>query len=154
MKNRLFIIFSIFITLVCCKYCKYNDKNDIDTGNIKNIELYKEYMNKYKNKEILTFLEGDFNGDNISDLIIIYRESNDSNKLIGLYTNEKGKILMTNPIPAPIENYVIKFYNIDEKEPQEFLVSGNKGANIGFAVYRLENGEFISLFESGMERCC
>lgn len=151
MKNRLFIIFSIFITLVCCKY---NDKNDIDTGNIKNIELYKEYMNKYKNKEILTFLEGDFNGDNISDLIIIYRESNNSNKLIGLYTNEKGKILMTNPIPAPIENYVIKFYNIDEKEPQEFLVSGNKGANIGFAVYRLENGEFISLFESGMERCC
>lgn len=151
MKNILFIIFSIFITLVCCKY---NDKNYIDTGNIKNIELYKEYMNKYKNKEILTFLEGDFNGDNISDLIIIYRESNDSNKLIGLYTNEKGKILMTNPIPAPIENYVIKFYNIDEKEPQEFLVSGNKGANIGFAVYRLENGEFISLFESGMERCC
>lgn len=151
MKNRLFIIFSIFITLVCCKY---NDKNYIDTGNIKNIELYKEYMNKYKNKEILTFLEGDFNGDNISDLIIIYRESNNSNKLIGLYTNEKGKILMTNPIPAPIENYVIKFYNIDEKEPQEFLVSGNKGANIGFAVYRLENGEFISLFESGMERCC
>lgn len=151
MKNRLFIIFSIFITLVCCKY---NDKNYIDIGNIKNIELYKEYMNKYKNKEILTFLEGDFNGDNISDLIIIYRESNNSNKLIGLYTNEKGKILMTNPIPAPIENYVIKFYNIDEKEPQEFLVSGNKGANIGFAVYRLENGEFISLFESGMERCC
>lgn len=151
MKNILFIIFSIFITLVCCKY---NDKNYIDTDNIKNIELYKEYMNKYKNKEILTFLEGDFNGDNISDLIIIYRESNNSNKLIGLYTNEKGKILMTNPIPAPIENYVIKFYNIDEKEPQEFLVSGNKGANIGFAVYRLENGEFISLFESGMERCC
>ena len=151
MKNRLFIIFSIFITLVCCKY---NDKNDIDTYNIKNIELYKEYMNKYKNKEILTFLEGDFNGDNISDLIIIYRESNNSNKLIGLYTNEKGKILMTNPIPAPIENYIVKFYNIDEKEPQEFLVTGQKGANIGFAVYRLENGEFISLFESGMERCC
>ena len=151
MKNILFIIFSIFITLVCCKY---NDKNDIDTGNIKNIELYKEYMNKYKNKEILTFLEGDFNGDNISDLIIIYRESNNSNKLIGLYTNEKGKILMTNPIPAPIENYIVKFYNIDEKEPQEFLVTGQKGANIGFAVYRLENGEFISLFESGMERCC
>ena len=151
MKSLPFVVFSIFITITCCKY---NDKNDIDLNDIRNTELYKEYISKYKNKEILTFLEGDFNGDNISDLIIIYRESNNSNKLIGIYTNEKGKIIMTNPIPAPIENYIIKFYNIDEREPQEFLVSGQKGANIGFAVYRLENGEFISLFESGMERCC
>ena len=149
MRNLLFIVLGIFVI-----YCKYNNKNNIDTDNIKNVELYKEYMNKYKNKEILTFLEGDFNGDNISDLIIIYRESNNSNKLIGIYTDETGKILMTNPIPAPIENYIIKFYNIDEIEPCEFLVSGQKGANIGFALYRLENGEFISLFENGMGGCC
>lgn len=150
MRNLLFIILGIFI--VCCKYNNKNNKENLD--GIKNIELYKEYMNKYNDKEILTFLEGDFSGDNISDLIIIYRESNNSNKLIGIYTDEKGKILITNPIPVPIENYIIKFYNIDEIEPCEFLVSGQKGANIGFAVYRLENGEFISLFESGMERCC
>lgn len=150
MRNLLFIILGIFI--VCCKYNNKNNKENLD--GIKNIELYKEYMNKYNDKEILTFLEGDFSGDNISDLIIIYRESNNSNKLIGIYTDEKGKILITNPIPAPIENYIIKFYNIDEIEPCEFLVSGQKGVNIGFAVYRLENGEFISLFESGMERCC
>lgn len=151
MKSLLFIILSIFIVLISCEY---NNENDIDLNNIRNTELYKEYMNRYKNKEILTFLEGDFSGDNISDLIIIYRESNNSNKLIGIYTDEKGKVLMTNPIPAPIENYIVKFYNIDEREPQEFLVSGQKGANIGFAVYRLENGEFISLFENGMGRCC
>lgn len=151
MKNLFFIILSIFIVLISCEH---NNENDIDLNNIRNTELYKEYMNRYKNKEILTFLEGDFSGDNISDLIIIYRESNNSNKLIGIYTDEKGKVLMTNPIPAPIENYIVKFYNIDEREPQEFLVSGQKGANIGFAVYRLENGEFISLFENGMGRCC
>ena len=151
MKSLLFIILSIFIVLISCEH---NNENDIDLNNIRNTELYKEYMNRYKNKEILTFLEGDFSGDNISDLIIIYRESNNSNKLIGIYTDEKGKVLMTNPIPAPIENYIVKFYNIDEREPQEFLVSGQKGANIGFAVYRLENGEFISLFENGMGRCC
>lgn len=150
MRNLLFIILGIFI--VCCKYNNKNNKENLD--GIKNIELYKEYINKYNDKKILTFLEGDFSGDNISDLIIIYRESNNSNKLIGIYTDEKGKILITNPIPAPIENYIIKFYNIDEIEPCEFLVSGQKGVNIGFAVYRLENGEFISLFESGMERCC
>ena len=142
MKNLFFIILSIFIVLISCEH---NNENDIDLNNIRNTELYKEYMNRYKNKEILTFLEGDFSGDNISDLIIIYRESNNSNKLIGIYTDEKGKVLMTNPIPAPIENYIVKFYNIDEREPQEFLVSGQKGANIGFAVYRLENG---------MGRCC
>ena len=105
-------------------------------------------------KELLTFLEGDFSGDNIDDLIIIYRESEYSNKLVGIYKDSNGKILMTDPIPAPIENYIIKFYNIDEKVPNEILVSGQKGAHIGFAVYRLENGVFISLFENGMENCC
>ena len=109
MRNLLFIILGIFI--VCCKYNNKNNKENLD--GIKNIELYKEYLNKYNDKEILTFLEGDFSGDNISDLIIIYRESNNSNKLIGIYTDEKGKILITNPIPAPIENYIIKFYNIE-----------------------------------------
>lgn len=150
-KNLLLIILlAIFIM-----YCKYNDNNEkSNIYNIDNKELYKMYINKYKDKEILTFLEGDFNGDKISDLIIIYKESNNSNKLIGIYMNEKGKISMTSPIPAPRENYVIKFYNIDEREPHEFLVSGRKGINIGFAVYRLENGEFISLFENGMGGCC
>lgn len=149
MKNLLFMILCIFV--ICCKY---NDNIDKSSYSIENMELYKEYLNKYKDKEILIFLEGDFSGDNISDLIIIYKESSNSNKLIGIYKNKIGKILMTNPIPAPIENYIIKFYNIDEREPQEFLVSGQKGVNIGFAIYRLENGEFISLFENGMQGCC
>lgn len=148
-KNLLFMILCIFVI-----YCKYNNSIDKSLYSIKNIELYKEYLNKYANKEILIFSEGDFSGDNISDLIIIYRESSNSNKLIGIYKNEKGKILITTPIPAPIENQIIKFYNIDERAPQEFLVSGQNGINIGFAIYRLENGEFISLFESGMQGCC
>lgn len=135
-----------------------NENNNVESikssDGIKNTELYKEYMSKCSNKELLTFLEGDFSGDNTDDLIIIYKESDYSNKLVGIYKNSDGKILMTPPIPAPIENYTIRFYNIDEKVPNEILVSGKKGAHIGFAVYRLENGELISLFENGMEKCC
>ncbi len=146
---RIFFALCFFIFISC------NENNEYikSAEGINNIELYKEYMKKYSNKELLTFLEGDFNGDNIDDLIIIYKESEYSNKLIGIY-KDSNKILMTAPIPAPIENYTIKFYNIDEKVPNEILVSGKKGANIGFAVYRLENGELISLFENGMEKCC
>lgn len=135
--------------------CSNNNKENISNADgIKNNELYEVYIKKYSDKELLTFLEGDFSGDNIDDLIIIYRESAYSNKLVGIYKDSNGHILITEPIPAPIENYTIRFYNIDEKVPNEILVSGQKGANIGFAVYRLENGQLISLFENGMEKCC
>ena len=135
--------------------CSNNNKENISNADgIKNNELYEVYIKKYSDKELLIFLEGDFSGDNIDDLIIIYRESAYSNKLVGIYKDSNGRILITAPIPAPIENYTIRFYNIDEKVPNEILVSGQKGANIGFAVYRLENGELISLFENGMEKCC
>ena len=134
--------------------CSNNKENISNADGIKNNELYEVYIKKYSDKELLIFLEGDFSGDNIDDLIIIYRESSYSNKLVGIYKDSNGKVLITTPIPAPIENYTIRFYNIDEKVPNEILVSGQKGANIGFAVYRLENGELISLFENGMEKCC
>ena len=146
------ILCTLFIFILIS--CNNRTENIKSTDGINNNDLYQVYINKYADKELLTFLEGDFSGDNIDDLIIIYRESEYSNKLVGIYKDSNGKILMTDPIPAPIENYIIKFYNIDEKVPNEILVSGQKGAHIGFAVYRLENGVFISLFENGMENCC
>ncbi|MEI0537837.1 Cys-Cys-COOH (seleno)protein SaoC [Brachyspira pulli] len=149
------ILYAICICIFFLSCSKSNVENIKDAEGIKNKELYSVYINKYSDKELLTFLEGDFSGDNEDDLIIIYKESEYSNKLVGIYKDSNsGKILMTTPIPAPIENYTIKFYNIDEKVPNEILVSGKKGASIGFAVYRLENGELISLFENGMEKCC
>lgn len=146
------ILCTLFIFILIS--CNNSTENIKSADGINNNDLYQVYINKYADKELLTFLEGDFSGDNIDDLIIIYRESEYSNKLVGIYKDSNGKILMTDPIPAPIENYIIKFYNIDEKVPNEILVSGQKGAHIGFAVYRLENGVFISLFENGMENCC
>ena len=146
------ILCTLFIFILIS--CNNSTENIKSADGINNNDLYQVYINKYADKELLTFLEGDFSGDNIDDLIIIYRESEYSNKLVGIYKDSNGKILMTDPIPAPIENYIIKFYNIDEKVPNEILVSGQKGAHIGFAVYRLENGEFISLFENGMANCC
>ena len=148
---RLFFVLCVFIFVSCG-----DNTQDIKSAEgINNNELYKSYMKEYSEKELLTFLLFYFSGDDKDDLIIIYRESKYSNKLIGIYKDyNSGKILMTSPIPAPIESYTMKFYNIDEKVPNEILVSGKKGAHIGFAVYRLENGEFISLFENGMEDCC
>lgn len=156
--NILYITFLLTIFTVSCKYGdddhKLNNNIEVNNIEIKNEELYRVYKNKYKDKEVLTFLEGDFSGDDILDLVMIYKESDFENKLIGIYKNNKDEILITNPIPAPIEHYLLNFYDIDKKTPQEILVSGQKGVNIGFAVYRLENGEFISLFENGMEKCC
>ena len=56
-------------------------------------------------------------------------------------------------IPAPVENQRIKFQNIDEQEEIEFILQGQKGSKIGYGIFRVMEGEPISLFDQGMEEC-
>jgi hypothetical protein len=36
----------------------------------------------------------------------------------------------------------------------EFIVQGMKGANVGYAIYRLEGTKLEDLFGEGMKDCC
>ena len=57
------------------------------------------------------------------------------------------------PIPAPVENQRIKFQNIDSQEEIEFILQGQKGAKVGYGIFRVMDGEPISLFDQGFEEC-
>jgi hypothetical protein len=66
----------------------------------------------------------------------------------------KGGYQCTNEVPAPVSNQVITFKDIDDKPPLEFIVQGMKGANIGYAIYRVDGTKLEDLFGEGMKDCC
>lgn len=115
--------------------------------------LYSYFLKAYPDKKALLSLAGDCNDDGIEDLIIVYRESASENKLVAIYSQGDG-YLLTEPIPAPLEHCRLEWKDIDERPPLELLVSGQKGIYIGYAVFRLVDGRWVSLFGDGMEKCC
>ena len=69
MLRMLFVL--CFFVFISCNDKNYNTEYIKNAEGINNKELYKEYIKKYSDKELLTFLEGDLNGDNVNDLIIM-----------------------------------------------------------------------------------
>lgn len=140
----LFIFFTGFIFYMYSS--KEISQENIDQKN----PLLKVFKSKYSNKVILT-KEGDITNDGIEDLIVIYDISKSEK---GMVVVMGGTNTLTNSVKAPIERQNIRFKNIDEKDEMEFIVSGYKGSNLGYAIYRIENNRVIDLFGEGMDQCC
>lgn len=104
-------------------------------------------------EEIISYGEEDINEDKRKDLVVVYKKDNKSNEMV-VIINEKDNIYMTDPTPAPKEDVVIEFKNIDDKVPLEVVISGSKNGNVGYGIYRLENKKLLNLFGEGMEACC
>ena len=141
---------ALSLTLVAC--------GQRDTGESEYVldtrhPLYSRFAEAYPGKKALLSLAGDCNDDGREDLVIVYRESASENKLVAVYSHGDG-FLITEPIPAPVEHCRLEWKNIDERPPVELLVSGQKGIHIGYAVFRLVEGRWVSLFGDGMENCC
>ncbi|NLW91712.1 MAG: hypothetical protein GXY34_08945 [Syntrophomonadaceae bacterium] len=115
--------------------------------------LYKHFLAAYGEKTPLLTGVNDINDDGQEDLIVIYQDTPDTNKMIAIW-EQNGEMIVSKPTPAPVENYRIEWRDIDNKAPIELVVSGSKGVNIGYAIYRWENGNLINLFGEGMEKCC
>jgi len=86
-------------------------------------------------------------------LLVMYRVSEQKNMMRVILDLDEG-FLATNEVPAPIEDQIIQFKDIDKKPPMEFIVQGSKGNKTGFAVFRIENNQLVDLFGEGMEDCC
>ncbi|NLI11790.1 MAG: hypothetical protein GX425_04015 [Peptococcaceae bacterium] len=107
----------------------------------------------HESKEVIKCASADLNGDNIEDLVVIYRESEEKNSML-VVLGGTGECQCTNEVPAPVSNQVITFKDIDNKPPLEFIVQGVKGANIGYAIYRVDGERLEDLFGEGMKDCC
>lgn len=115
--------------------------------------LYKHFLAAHGEKTPLLTGVNDINNDGREDLIVIYQDTPGTNKMIAIW-EVNGEVTVSEPTPAPVENYRIEWRDIDKKAPIELVVSGSKGVNFGYAIYRWENGNFVNLFGEGMDNCC
>lgn len=151
LKKRMALV---LLCLLCIAGCGGEGQEDENAGSVDTEHvLYQHFLAAYSDKKPLLTGVNDINNDGLEDLIVIYQDTPTANKMIAIW-QEDGKVVISEPTPAPVENYRIEWRDIDDKDPIELIVSGSKGVNVGYAIYRWENHEFINLFGEGMEDCC
>ena len=132
---------------------KYIEDNSIFAKNVSDDNiLKKEFEKKFPERKIIIACEEDITGDSIKDLVVI-SSYGDLIETIALIDN-KINYIFTEPIPAPRENQMIKFFNMDKDNITEVLITGEKKGQVGYAIYRYIDEKLIDIFGEGMEDCC
>ena len=126
-----------------------------------------EFKELYPDAKILVACEEDLTDDGCKDLVLVVNNPHKDEHSATTQLTDGGYIRLcvmvdsgdgenyecSELIPAPVENQRIKFQNIDEQEEIEFILQGQKGSKIGYGIFRVMEGEPISLFDQGMEEC-
>lgn len=112
------------------------------------------YRENYPDKKILLACADDITADGLEDLVLIYRAQGRTAEAVALVAEEGGSYDVTPPIPAPQEHQKMRFFNMDRDPQLEFLITGDKDGQVGYAVFRIIDGEITNLFGDGMEDCC
>lgn len=115
--------------------------------------LVQSFRTNHPSLEILLTARADLDADGREDLVVIYRVDGEKN-MMRVLLDAGGVAVETNEVPAPHSHQNIRIFDMDRKPPLEFVVQGMKGAKVGFAVFRVEQGVLVDLFGEGMEDCC
>ena len=116
-------------------------------------KLMQAFVAAHPGHEVLKYAQADLSGDGRDDLVVIYRENKDQNRMCVVRAKGDHSI-ESNSVPAPVSDQTIRFKDIDNKAPLEFIAQGRKGAVVGYAIFRLEDGVLTDLFGEGFENCC
>jgi|GEM_PF-2124370 len=114
------------------------------------------FREMYPEEEIVLMIEGDCNDDGITDLVVVFRQDADHNRLVTVFSYQGG-FRLTEPIPAPFQDVRLEWITLELKEidgtyPTALLVSGRRGTVFGLRVLRFMDNEWIDLF-GGLEGC-
>ena len=150
-KSLIGLLLVLMLGIVGCGSEDQKEEKNITID--KEHELYKYFTDAYEGKKPLLTGVNDINNDGREDLIVIYQDTSAANKMIAIW-EEEGTIAISEPAPAPVENCRLEWKDIDDRDPIELIVSGSKGVNVGYAIYRWENGDFVNVFGESMEDCC
>lgn len=141
------LIASLSVLTACQEQAVKTDEAAL--SQLRDDELFKIFTDSFADAVPVTCKKGDVTDDGIDDLIMIYREG-DNTRMRVLINGET----FTDEVPAPIENQTIEFKDIDHKDEVEFIISGSKRGNYGYAIYRIIDNQAVDLFGDGMESCC
>ena len=119
----------------------------------KDNEALLAFKKEFPDREIYLACQEDVTDDGISDLLVIYKEGS-LVRFVTAMGQDGGGYVYTDPIPAPFENQGIQFKNIDHEGEMEFIISGEKNGQAGYAIYRIIDGQPKDLFGDGMDNCC
>lgn len=132
---------------------KNSDERDFSPEILRDNTLMQAFVAAHPGLEVLKYAQADLSGDGRYDLIVIYRENKDRNRMCVIRAEDEHSI-ESNSVPAPVSDQTIRFKDIDNKAPLEFIAQGRKGAVVGYAIFRLEDGVLTDLFGEGFENCC
>ena len=146
-------------------------RNGRDLQNAENVPEDNAILMKFKeafpNVKVVLACEEDLTNDSKKDLIVIFNTPEEDEHIAYSTMVDGGYIRLTvaidsgdgisyqftDPIPAPVENQRIQFQNIDKVDEIEFILQGQKGAKVGYGIYRVMDGAPINLFGEGLEEC-
>lgn len=160
--KRVIIIICVIAAIVALSYLrKY--LNTTTKNYLRNAETFAkpvnddnvlliEFKKRFADRKVILACEEDINDDNRKDLVVISRLNDDISTIAFLDTT--NGFITTEPIPAPRENQYMKFFNMDEVDAIEVLITGEKKGQVGYAIYKYEDGRLIDIFGEGMEDCC
>lgn len=116
--------------------------------------ILRVFKEQYKDAEVLRACEEDVTNDGNKDLVVIYRLQGHTRTVVLVDSGDHTNYNISEPIPAPVENQKIQFKNIDKEAEIEIVITGEKNGAVGYAIYRMVDGEPVDLFGEGMEDCC
>lgn len=146
------LLLLLFVMISCQKQSQPVDVG-ADRKTLQASHLYNHFTRFRQGYEPLVWAFCDLDNNGLDDLIIIYRITGEKNGM-SVVLDRGSSCVVTNEVPAPVSNQIIKLRDIDAAPPMEFIVQGMKGTHIGYAVYRIVNGALVDLFNEGMEGCC
>ncbi len=116
--------------------------------------ILRAFKEQYPDAEVLLACEEDVTDDGLKDLVVICRLDELTRTIVVTDGGDGETYRFSEPIPGPIENQKIQFKNIDKEGEIEIIITGEKKGAVGYAIYRMIDGEPVDLFGEGMEDCC
>jgi hypothetical protein len=122
----------------------------LDTGAPPAAVVY--WQQKFPQYQLVTWAPGFLNGDDQEDAVIIYR-TGDKCFMVAVL-NLSGGFQVTDPVAAPVSDQQITIGNVENKNPNEIIVSGQKNGAYCYAIFALDKNQLLKLYDGGMDQCC
>ena len=110
------------------------------------------WQQKFPHYQLVTWAPGFLSAGGGEDAVVIYRSG--SKCYLVAVLDLPGGFQVTDPLPAPVSDQQITVGDVQDKNPNEIIVSGEKNGAYGYAIYSLDQNQLLIIYSAGMDQCC